>query len=859
VNWKRISSRDVYKGEVVAVRVRTRPEATTTLLKVTAPNARVPIHTELEHRDGSWWVYRFTTVWEGEYTIGVVAKNAAGQHADVETKRIHSYRYPRDEKNAQLTIRLENDPAYAGQDVTVRVEKIPAGSEVRYGVGRPGSPTSAFLGTSRNERFTFNTRQARSELRRSGTYELRASIKTPGGRLLKAVAEFSFKAAPKLELVQVIPDSAKLSVPRGEESVITMMATNTGSVDFEGYLRVAGPFGFKFSVDRKSVSERNPRNYLTVPANSSRQVHIEVRAPYDYDTGQMRDKFGTFSLSNMSIPVGPTSSVAGVESALKDFAGGDLVTVTACAADGAEIAELAYDFIWSGEVRTGRLEVSVRIDPHWIGEVRVLKPGTKHRAVFTVRNTGKTLMWITDQRVDWPDCIKTASEAHPLSFPKPWKTTPGILHIMEGLLSALEDITSTAKGPYVEVISDAYLTKYFLNFMRLAKVGLPLPAKEALVFEVQFEADKEGIGAIGFNVGYHDSGATPPYDYGSGYSTAAQAAMKWSKDLLRKDYTPIGKLAKSEAPIKVAPWYFSREIDSILGPLGDAPHRLGVHVGNGIGYVARIKCPADLHLYDSKGRHVGVNYKTGRFENTIPEAQRVITDQGEYILIPNTLGNIIAVVKGRDRGAYNLDIIRPVMTEQKNGRLERLLVPFSYRNVPCEADSTRVHRQDVVAIGRAASAKLGQMDVESAIRAAMKENADPAAAPTARPSTWTGWRRPVLWAGIVVGIVLLGLVALMIRLKRKPKRLTVTERDLTSLGDVSSDAYEAGRADALEKGDSGVEPPASEPLEITPEDFRLLPGPVEPPASESLEITPEDFEPLPGPVESKPPGKRSSS
>jgi hypothetical protein len=90
----------------------------------------------------------------------------------------------------------------------------------------------------------------------------------------------------------------------------------------------------------------------------------------------------------------------------------------------------------------------------------------------------------------------------------------------------------------------------------------------------------------------------------------------------------------------------------LIGPIeGEVPVKTITIFGVSLG------SPADLHLYDSLGRHVGINYTSGDIEVEIADAYY----SGPYaepqvILIPMPSGTYHIYLKGRENESYNLTI-----------------------------------------------------------------------------------------------------------------------------------------------------------------------------------------------------------
>jgi hypothetical protein len=67
--------------------------------------------------------------------------------------------------------------------------------------------------------------------------------------------------------------------------------------------------------------------------------------------------------------------------------------------------------------------------------------------------------------------------------------------------------------------------------------------------------------------------------------------------------------------------------------------------------------PADLHLYDRWGRHVGWDYDTESIDQDIPGSQYVINDAQTITVTPLFAGNYHLEIVGTGNGEWNLEII----------------------------------------------------------------------------------------------------------------------------------------------------------------------------------------------------------
>ena len=88
--------------------------------------------------------------------------------------------------------------------------------------------------------------------------------------------------------------------------------------------------------------------------------------------------------------------------------------------------------------------------------------------------------------------------------------------------------------------------------------------------------------------------------------------------------------------------------------------------------------PADLHIYDSEGRHIGLNYITNRVEIEIPNASYEKVGHVTTILIPNASENYSVELRGNDDGIYHLMIDLPMNLKNLEEGIDvsRIFVPI---------------------------------------------------------------------------------------------------------------------------------------------------------------------------------------
>jgi squalene-hopene/tetraprenyl-beta-curcumene cyclase len=67
--------------------------------------------------------------------------------------------------------------------------------------------------------------------------------------------------------------------------------------------------------------------------------------------------------------------------------------------------------------------------------------------------------------------------------------------------------------------------------------------------------------------------------------------------------------------------------------------------------------PADVHLYDPQGRHVGMNSETGQIDLEIPGAEYALTEPQTITVTPPTAGSYYVEIVPTGTGDYQLDVL----------------------------------------------------------------------------------------------------------------------------------------------------------------------------------------------------------
>jgi hypothetical protein len=142
--------------------------------------------------------------------------------------------------------------------------------------------------------------------------------------------------------------------------------------------------------------------------------------------------------------------------------------------------------------------------------------------------------------------------------------------------------------------------------------------------------------------------------------------------------------------------------------------------------------PADLHLYDAQGRHVGWNYETSQIELQIPGAEYAVGETQIVTLTSLTAGNYYVEMIGTDNGEYQLEVVgrqegQAVAGDAYTGTITADQVQGSFLNVtamegaltifstqPAETPSMRLEPPSVTAGGVLGSSAEVSITVQEA-------------------------------------------------------------------------------------------------------------------------------------------------
>jgi len=91
--------------------------------------------------------------------------------------------------------------------------------------------------------------------------------------------------------------------------------------------------------------------------------------------------------------------------------------------------------------------------------------------------------------------------------------------------------------------------------------------------------------------------------------------------------------------------------------------------------------PVDVHLYDSMGRHIGLNATDG-IDLEIPYSTYIVNGSMKTLTFPTTTDKFMLVLNGTDAGTYNMTVHRPILISDVNNT--DIIKGITYRvdNIP---------------------------------------------------------------------------------------------------------------------------------------------------------------------------------
>ena len=127
-----------------------------------------------------------------------------------------------------------------------------------------------------------------------------------------------------------------------------------------------------------------------------------------------------------------------------------------------------------------------------------------------------------------------------------------------------------------------------------------------------------------------------------------------------------------------------------------------------------VHSPVNIHLYDSLGRHIGLN-DTGGIELQIPNSSYTEVNETKIIKFPTTIGRFVLLVNGTDEGNYTLTISRPLMIVN-NGNKTIKGITYKFENVSTFEQKIDFYNLDFDEIEQKINGMVEEgMDVDEAI------------------------------------------------------------------------------------------------------------------------------------------------
>ncbi len=128
-----------------------------------------------------------------------------------------------------------------------------------------------------------------------------------------------------------------------------------------------------------------------------------------------------------------------------------------------------------------------------------------------------------------------------------------------------------------------------------------------------------------------------------------------------------------------------------------------------------VHSPVDLHLYDSWGRHVGLN-GSGKVELQIPNSTYIEENGTKTIRFPTEVSKFTLFLKGTDDGNYTLNISRPIMVETENGNETLKGINYRIENVSTFRDKRDYYNIDFTQIERRINEMVEQgLNIDGAV------------------------------------------------------------------------------------------------------------------------------------------------
>jgi len=187
-----------------------------------------------------------------------------------------------------------------------------------------------------------------------------------------------------------------------------------------------------------------------------------------------------------------------------------------------------------------------------------------------------------------------------------------------------------------------------------------------------------------------------------------------------------------------------------------------------------LNCPVDVHLYDSKNNHVGVNYETAQVEINVPNSFYFEDGERKWIVIENPKDTYKIDLIGRGKGTFNLSIKNPKKDEVKNIVYENKPVTLKTKaEIEINPSSDYTMKMD----------KDGDGVFEEEIKPDKIEIITPREPETKTPPPPPPINNNYLYFGIIIAIIIASIVLIFSRghFQPPPERPRVKERPLREL------------------------------------------------------------------------------
>ena len=183
-----------------------------------------------------------------------------------------------------------------------------------------------------------------------------------------------------------------------------------------------------------------------------------------------------------------------------------------------------------------------------------------------------------------------------------------------------------------------------------------------------------------------------------------------------KAWEPVGRVKLSEIAVNVAGTIYY----DLVGPVPPATYDFDFTlnlipegeftIGN---TEIIVHSPVNIHVYDERGRHVGIN-EFGNVEEEIPNST-YLEDAGKKVIrIPSLVDRFIVMVEGTGEGKYNLSISKPLLIDI-DGNETITYITFNFNNITTSKGDRDYFDIDTQKIIREIKNRLKDKSIDEAI------------------------------------------------------------------------------------------------------------------------------------------------